>query len=112
MDFPVFETVRWEDKWLLVFLYSYQIYADFFGYTAIAIGLGLLFGYRLPIDFQSALHLGVVFRILDAVAHVAFKLAPHLSLHPARRQSARQPRERTSISWSSWASAASGTVPH
>jgi alginate O-acetyltransferase complex protein AlgI len=52
MDFPLYETVRLEDKWILVFLYSYQIYADFFGYTAIAIGLGLLFGYRLPINFN------------------------------------------------------------
>jgi alginate O-acetyltransferase complex protein AlgI len=52
MNFPLFETVRTEDKWLLVFLYSYQIYADFFGYTAIAIGLGLLFGYRLPVNFN------------------------------------------------------------
>jgi alginate O-acetyltransferase complex protein AlgI len=52
MDFPLYETVRLEDKWLLVLLYSYQIYADFFGYTAIAIGLGLLFGYRLPINFN------------------------------------------------------------
>ena len=52
MDFPLYETVRLQDKWLLVFLYSYQIYADFFGYTAIAIGLGLLFGYRLPINFD------------------------------------------------------------
>src|SRR4029077_3261347 len=50
MDFPLYETGRLEDKWLLVLLYSYQIYADFFGYTAIAIGLGLLFGYRLPIN--------------------------------------------------------------
>jgi alginate O-acetyltransferase complex protein AlgI len=52
MDFPLFETVRTQDKWLLVFLYSYQIYADFFGYTTIAIGLGLLFGYRLPVNFN------------------------------------------------------------
>src|SRR6266478_7467890 len=52
MDYPLYETVRLEDKWLLVFLYSYQIYADFFGYTAIAIGLGLLFGYQLPINFN------------------------------------------------------------
>jgi alginate O-acetyltransferase complex protein AlgI len=52
MDFPLYETVRLEDKWILVFLYSYQIYADFFGYTAIAIGLGLLFGYRLPTNFS------------------------------------------------------------
>jgi alginate O-acetyltransferase complex protein AlgI len=52
MDFPLYETLRTQDRWFLVFLYSYQIYADFFGYSAIAIGLGLLFGYRLPINFN------------------------------------------------------------
>jgi alginate O-acetyltransferase complex protein AlgI len=52
MDFPLYETLRTQDRWLLVVLYSYQIYADFFGYSAIAIGLALLFGYRLPINFD------------------------------------------------------------
>jgi alginate O-acetyltransferase complex protein AlgI len=52
MDFPLYETLRTQDRWLLVVLYSYQIYADFFGYSAIAIGLALLFGYRLPINFN------------------------------------------------------------
>jgi alginate O-acetyltransferase complex protein AlgI len=52
MDFPLYETLQTADRWLLVFLYSYQIYADFFGYSAIAIGLALLFGYRLPINFN------------------------------------------------------------
>lgn len=52
MDFPLFETLQTKDRWILVFVYSYQIYADFFGYTAIAIGLALLFGYRLPINFN------------------------------------------------------------
>ncbi len=52
MDFPFFETLRTQDRWLLVILYGYQIYADFFGYSAIAIGLALLFGYRLPINFD------------------------------------------------------------
>jgi alginate O-acetyltransferase complex protein AlgI len=52
MDFPLYETLRTQDRWLLVFLYSYQIYADFFGYSAIAIGLALLFGYHLPINFN------------------------------------------------------------
>src|SRR5204863_4652375 len=47
MDFPLYETLQTQDRWLLIFLYSYQIYADFFGYSAIAIGLALLFGYRL-----------------------------------------------------------------
>jgi alginate O-acetyltransferase complex protein AlgI len=52
MDFPFYETVRLQDKWLLLILYSDQIYADFFGYSSIAIGLGLLFGYRLPQNFN------------------------------------------------------------
>src|SRR4030081_3959130 len=48
MDFPLYETLQTQDRWVLVFLYSYQIYADFFGYSAIAVGFALLFGYRLP----------------------------------------------------------------
>jgi alginate O-acetyltransferase complex protein AlgI len=52
MDFPRYETLQTQDRWLLIFLYSYQIYADFFGYSAIAIGLALLFGYRLPVNFD------------------------------------------------------------
>jgi alginate O-acetyltransferase complex protein AlgI len=52
MAFPLYETLQTRDKWLLLFLYSYQIYADFFGYSAIAIGLALLFGYRLPVNFN------------------------------------------------------------
>jgi alginate O-acetyltransferase complex protein AlgI len=40
------------DRCLLLYLYSFQIYSDFFGYTAIAIGLAILFGYRLPINFR------------------------------------------------------------
>jgi alginate O-acetyltransferase complex protein AlgI len=52
MDFPLYEALQTQDRWILVILYSYQIYADFFGYSAIAIGLALLFGYRLPINFN------------------------------------------------------------
>jgi alginate O-acetyltransferase complex protein AlgI len=52
MNFPFYETVRGSDRWLLVLLYSYQIYADFFGYSSIVIGLALLFGYRLPVNFN------------------------------------------------------------
>lgn len=33
--------------------YSIQIYCDFSGYTDIAIGVALLFGFRLPINFNS-----------------------------------------------------------
>jgi alginate O-acetyltransferase complex protein AlgI len=52
LDFPLYQTLNPQDRWTLVVLYSFQIYADFFGYSAIALGLGLLFGYRLPVNFD------------------------------------------------------------
>jgi alginate O-acetyltransferase complex protein AlgI len=41
--------------WLWVMLYGYalRIYFDFSGYTDIAIGLGLLFGFQLPENFDK-----------------------------------------------------------
>jgi len=41
------------DAWLGMLAYSFQIYFDFSGYADMAIGLGLLFGIRLPINFDS-----------------------------------------------------------
>jgi alginate O-acetyltransferase complex protein AlgI len=38
---------------LAVYGYGLQIYCDFSGYTDIAIGLGLLMGFRLPVNFNS-----------------------------------------------------------
>lgn len=38
---------------LAVYGYSLQIYCDFSGYTDIAIGLALILGFRLPINFNS-----------------------------------------------------------
>jgi alginate O-acetyltransferase complex protein AlgI len=38
---------------LALFLYSLQVYADFSGYTDIAIGVSLLIGFRLPMNFNS-----------------------------------------------------------
>jgi D-alanyl-lipoteichoic acid acyltransferase DltB (MBOAT superfamily) len=38
--------------WLLLFGYGLRLYFDFGGYTDIAIGLGLLFGVRLPENFD------------------------------------------------------------
>ncbi len=37
---------------VLVFGYSMQIFADFAGYSLIAIGLGAMFGYQLPTNFN------------------------------------------------------------
>lgn len=41
------------DAWAGIFAYSFQIYFDFSGYSDMAIGLALLFGIRLPVNFLS-----------------------------------------------------------
>lgn len=40
------------DLVLLLYGYSFQIFADFAGYSLIAIGLAALFGYQFPINFN------------------------------------------------------------
>ena len=39
--------------WLGAWSYSFQIYFDFFGYSLMAIGLGLMIGFRFPANFRS-----------------------------------------------------------
>lgn len=39
--------------WLLLYAYAFRLYLDFSGYTDIAIGLGILYGIRLPENFTS-----------------------------------------------------------
>ena len=41
------------DAWLCVLGYTYQLYFDFTGYSDMAVGLGHLFGLRLPQNFNS-----------------------------------------------------------
>jgi alginate O-acetyltransferase complex protein AlgI len=55
---PVFETATHAhlhllDAWAGAFAYSLQIYFDFSGYSDMAIGLSLLFGIRLPFNFDA-----------------------------------------------------------
>jgi D-alanyl-lipoteichoic acid acyltransferase DltB (MBOAT superfamily) len=44
-------TTPW--AWLATLAYGLQIYFDFSGYSDMAIGLALLFGIRLPVNFRS-----------------------------------------------------------
>jgi D-alanyl-lipoteichoic acid acyltransferase DltB (MBOAT superfamily) len=44
-------TTSW--GWLAMLAYTLQIYFDFSGYSDMAIGLALLFGIRLPVNFRS-----------------------------------------------------------
>lgn len=41
------------DAWGAMLAYTFQLYFDFSGYSDMAIGLGLLFGIRLPVNFNS-----------------------------------------------------------
>ena len=41
------------DAWALTFLYTFQLYFDFSGYSDMAIGLALMFGLQLPQNFDS-----------------------------------------------------------
>jgi len=46
-------TINNHEAWLGLLAYSFQIYFDFSGYSDMAIGLALLFGIKLPINFDS-----------------------------------------------------------
>lgn len=50
--YPYFENISSLTLLVLLFGYSMQIFADFAGYSLIALGLAGLFGYRFPINFN------------------------------------------------------------
>jgi D-alanyl-lipoteichoic acid acyltransferase DltB (MBOAT superfamily) len=56
---PVFTAARWGDPvtmvqgWAGALGYTLQLYFDFSGYSDMAIGLGLLFGILMPVNFAS-----------------------------------------------------------
>jgi alginate O-acetyltransferase complex protein AlgI len=52
IQFPLFTHRSGIDLVVLLVAYSMQIFADFAGYSLIAIGLAALFGYRLPDNFN------------------------------------------------------------
>jgi alginate O-acetyltransferase complex protein AlgI len=39
--------------WTGLYAYAFQIYADFWGYSTMAVGIALLFGLDLPLNFES-----------------------------------------------------------
>ena len=51
-------TTSW--AWLATSAYTLQIYFDFSGYSDMAIGLALLFGIRLPVNFRSPYRAGSI----------------------------------------------------
>ena len=69
-----------------VYAYAVQIYADFSGYTDMAIGLALLLGFAFPQNFDAPYTATSITGLLAALAHDAVALASRLPLHPARRE--------------------------
>ena len=45
--------LRMADAWIGALAYSMQLYFDFSGYSDMAIGLARMFGFRLPVNFNS-----------------------------------------------------------
>jgi alginate O-acetyltransferase complex protein AlgI len=52
LTYPYFENLSTPYNLTLLFAYSMQIFADFAGYSLIAIGLSKLFGYNIPQNFN------------------------------------------------------------
>ena len=57
--------------WVLLYGYALRLYFDFSGYTDIAIGLGMLFGIRLPENFDRPYLASNITEILAELAHHA-----------------------------------------
>ena len=74
---------------IAVYAYAVQIYADFSGYTDIAIGIALLLGFKFPQNFDSPVRGHLAAGLLAALAHDPLPLAARLPVHPARREQAR-----------------------
>lgn len=47
------DTLTMAEAWFALLGYSIQLYVDFSAYSEMALGLGLMFGFRLPINFNS-----------------------------------------------------------
>lgn len=50
--FDHFQLLTTIDMWMVVYAFAFQIYFDFSGYTDIARGSALLFGYKVPVNFN------------------------------------------------------------
>ncbi len=63
-------------------LYPIELYADFSGYTDIALGGARMLGFKLQPKLQPAVHCTDHCRLLAPMAHVAFILGTRLSVPP------------------------------
>ncbi len=51
--FDIAQTLNFAEAWITSLSYTFQLYYDFSGYCDMAVGLGLMFNIRIPINFNS-----------------------------------------------------------
>ena len=52
-DYYDIQNIKMFETWLIGIAYSLQMYFDFFGYSLMAIGLGKVMGFTIPINFND-----------------------------------------------------------
>ncbi len=111
---PVFADPRQHSALEVLFAiwgYAVQIYADFSGYTDIAIGLALLMGFRFPVNFRrpyTAIDLQDFWRRWHIT--LSFWLRDYLYIPLGGNRGSRA-ADLGATSWSPCCSAACGTAP-
>ena len=48
----IYNSLTFIESWSIISAFALQLYFDFSGYSEMAVGLGLLFGFRLPVNFN------------------------------------------------------------
>lgn len=51
--FDIAETLTFAEAWITSLSYTFQLYYDFSGYCDMAVGLGLMFNIKIPVNFNS-----------------------------------------------------------
>ena len=82
------------DAWLGALTYSLQLYFDFSAYSDMAIGLAWMFGFRLPMNFNSPYQAATIIDFWRRWHMTLSRVLSRIRLHPARGQSARRWRGR------------------
>jgi len=78
-----------DQAWIGALAYTFRLYFDFSGYSDMAIGISLMFGIFLPLNFNSLYKAKKHHRFLAPLAYDVVAISPRLSLYPAWRQPAR-----------------------